>query len=164
MRNERDVTSENDIRAIQATINDHRTMIEDNKIAIINMINNGSVNNNFQRYFARDRQASVAPRLNDWRDILLLFVSLFVASQVLYYCLCQVQLKPCDFLIAQMLQRHQKSQKIKQQTVSNSPLHGENFPQQASTNVYPTLPRKSQPTPSPLLETAYGPIAAIHRG
>ena len=40
LREKRDYTGDMDIEAIQTTINDHKTMIEDNRIMIYNIINN----------------------------------------------------------------------------------------------------------------------------
>jgi hypothetical protein len=115
LREKRDNTGNVDIKAIQATINDHRTMIEDNRIMIYNMINN-SINNTSVQQAISNHYSTAAPMWNSWRDIALIFVTFVAFVQVIYYCACQVKLRPCDYLVSRTLQRHDTRQSQKQRS------------------------------------------------
>jgi hypothetical protein len=102
-----------DIKAIQATVNDHRTMIQDNRLMINNIVNN-AINNNTIRQAISNHYSNTVPIWNSWRDVALIFVVCVSLAQIIYCCACQVKLRPCDYLLSRIVQRYDGRQSEKQ--------------------------------------------------
>jgi hypothetical protein len=112
LRRKRDNNDSMDIKAIQAKINDHHTMIEDNRIMINNIINNSVNNNNIQEVIAT-HYSTAAPVWSSWRDVAIVFVVCVSFAQIIYFCACQVKLRPCDYFISSIFKRYHTRQSVK---------------------------------------------------
>jgi len=88
-RHKRDVNAgTNDIRALQTTVNDHRSMIE-------YLINN-SINATFVSEAINHYHNSTAPTLTSWRDLVdLLFIALVLLA-LLYFLIFRAGFSKCD--------------------------------------------------------------------
>jgi hypothetical protein len=87
-----------DIKAIQATINDHRTMIS-------NIINNSINSSNIQQAVL-NHYSNTAPVCNSWRDVALIFLLFIAFVQILCCCACQVKLRLWDYFVSNISRRH----------------------------------------------------------
>jgi hypothetical protein len=96
IREKRDNTGNVDIKAIQATISDHRTMIEDNRIMIYNMLNN-SINNTSVQQAISNQYSTAAPIWNSWRDIALIFMTFVAIVQIIYCYVCTIIASIIDY-------------------------------------------------------------------
>ncbi|CAF1413895.1 unnamed protein product [Rotaria sordida] len=93
LRTRRDVDPNKiDIKAIHATVNDHRTMI--------NYLINNSVNTTMLGDAILDHHKKTGPILSSWRDIFhLLFIIIFVGF-ILYFFICRTGLFPQRYCIS----------------------------------------------------------------
>mgnify|MGYP001096358022 CR=1 FL=1 len=124
LRKSRDINDNIDVNAIQTTINDHRTLIEDNRLMINNIINNPINNTNLQQIISY-HYATQTPIWNSWRDVALIFVTTIIIIQIICICVSQIKLKPCDYAVSRILDRHvtRESQKQRQSIRSPSTDH-----------------------------------------
>ena len=102
-----------DIKAIQAKINDHHTMIEDNRIMISNIINTSINSDSIQQVIA-SHYSTKAPIWSSWRDVVIIFVVCVAIVQIIYFCACQVKLRPFDYFISSIFKRYNTRQSVKQ--------------------------------------------------
>lgn len=91
-RRNTDASGNIDVRALQTTINDHRTMI--------NYLVNNSINATYVTEAIRDHHSSAGPILSSWRDLIDLFTLSFFIFCFIYYCICRTGISPCDKMIA----------------------------------------------------------------
>lgn len=112
LRQKRDNVGTMDIKAIQTTINDHKTMIEDNRVMIFNIINS-SINTNNIKEAVTSHYTNAPPMWSSWRDSALVFVTTVIMIQVISFCAFYVKLKPCDLIISRILKRYDTRQSTK---------------------------------------------------
>lgn len=89
-RHRRDNSGSIDIKAVQATINDHRTMIDDHRVMINNIMNN-SMNVDTIQQAVSNHYSNAAPARDSWRDMALIFLLFIAMIEILYFCVCQVK-------------------------------------------------------------------------
>lgn len=99
--------STNNIYALQSTINDHRTIIDDHRKMIHYLMNNTVNITQLNQYYA-DQHASTTPIWSSWRDLSLLFM-LFMGL-ALIFCLLFKRLHLLDRLTSFLLRRQQSKQ------------------------------------------------------
>lgn len=112
LRQKRNNVDTMDIKAIQTTINDHKTMIEDNRVMIYNVINS-SINTNNIKEAVVNHYTNAPPIWSSWRDCALILVTIVTVIQIISFCTYHVQLKPCDFIISRILQRYENRPSVK---------------------------------------------------
>lgn len=111
------VASTNNIYALQSTINDHRTMIDDHRKMIHYLINNTVNVTHLNQYYA-DQHASTRPIWRSWRDLCLLLLIFIFLSLIIIFVIKRV--KPMDRLTAILLRRHEQKQKTEEiSTIDN---------------------------------------------
>ena len=103
LRRKRDTSDNTDIKAIVATINDHRTIMDDHRTMINNIINN-SINTNLIQRAVAYHYSNIPPAWNSWRDIALVVLLLALFVQIFYWCVCHVKLRPWDYFISRIFQ------------------------------------------------------------
>ncbi|CAF0796223.1 unnamed protein product [Adineta steineri] len=80
-----------DIKALQATVNDHRSMI--------NVMMNNSMNATFIDAAFINSQKRTGPILTSWRDLVdLVTIAIFIGI-IAYYCFCRSRCNPCHKII-----------------------------------------------------------------
>ena len=111
------VASTNNIYALQSTINDHRTMIDDHRKMIHYLINNTVNVTHLNQYYA-DQHASTRPIWRSWRDLCLLLLIFIFLLLIIIFVIKRV--KPMDRLTAILLRRHEQKQKTEEiSTIDN---------------------------------------------
>lgn len=107
----RDVNAETiDIKALVATINDHRTMI--------NYLVNNTVNTTIVSNAIMDHHTKTMPILSSWRDSLLILLSVIVFGGIIRLFFKSKGPNPCDSLFLCLLSRataHGNKQEQQQQ-------------------------------------------------
>ncbi len=102
-----DIASTSNVYALQSTINDHRTIIDDHH-NIINYLMNNTVNiTHLNNYYAEQHKNST-PIWSSWRDISLLLL-IFICFCIIIYHLV-IRLHPVDMLTSILLRRYQNNQ------------------------------------------------------
>ncbi|CAF2782327.1 unnamed protein product [Rotaria sp. Silwood2] len=81
-----------DIKAIHATVNDHRTMI--------NYLINNSVNTTMLGEAILDHHSKAGPILSSWRDIFHLLFIIILIGFVVYFLICRTGLFPQRYCIS----------------------------------------------------------------
>ena len=106
-----DTASTNHIYALQSTINDHRTMIDDHR-RMIRFIMNTTVNITQFNGFFKEHLAQTLPIWKSWRDLSILLLVALAIGSILYLCI--VYLHPLDLLTQMFVRRHEKKQRRRQ--------------------------------------------------
>lgn len=110
---EQTVASTNNIYALQSTINDHRTMIDDHRKMIYYLMNN-TVNITQLSQHYTDEHSRRAPIWQSWRDVALLL--LLVIFLTIGICFVIQRLRLLDLLTMALLRRqHHKRSGVKRQ-------------------------------------------------
>lgn len=81
-----------DIKALQTTINDHRTMI--------NYLVNNSINATYISTAFKDHHIETGPLWKSWRDILIILESVLLIGILIYLSITSKRSSICDPLIA----------------------------------------------------------------
>lgn len=81
-----------DIKALQTTINDHRTMI--------NYLVNNSINATYVTSAFKDQHIETGPILKSWRDILIILEAIVLIGILIYLSMTSKRSTICDPLIA----------------------------------------------------------------
>lgn len=96
--------SSSHVFALQATMNDHRTIIDDHR-TMINYLMNNSVNvTQLSQHFAEQHSKS-GPIWRSWRDVSLVFLAIICVSMLIY--LLVIHIRPLELLTSFLLRRHQ---------------------------------------------------------
>ncbi len=141
LRQKRDSTDNTDIKAIVATVNDHRTMIDDHRTMINNIINN-SINTNNLQTVVSNHYSKTTPIWTSWRDIVLIFLLSKAIIEIFYCCICHVKFKPWDYLVSLIFERHQirqsaKERKVSRRSIHNNTLNMEHINKSKERTMYP---------------------------
>src|SRR5207302_473959 len=100
------------IYALQSTINDHRTIIDDHR-KMINYLMNNTINITQLNDYYTDQHSKLTPLWTSWRDISLLLL-IFIYLCTIIYILVR-RFRPLDVLTSVLLRRRQNKQQEKQQ-------------------------------------------------
>lgn len=103
-----DTASTNHIYALQSTINDHRTMIDDHR-RMIHYIMNTTVNITQFNEFFKEHLTQTRPIWKSWRDLSIMLLVALAIGLILYLAI--VYLHPLDLLTQMLLQRHEKKRR-----------------------------------------------------
>ena len=83
-----------DVKALQATINDHRTMI--------NYLVNNSINATYVTDAVKDHHIETGPIFRSWRDTLLILLCMAVLGNFIYTSMCGSRANVCDSLLGML--------------------------------------------------------------
>ena len=109
-----DSAATSNIYALQSTVNDHRTMIDDHRRMMHHLINNTVNVTQFYEYYA-EQHSNTKPIWKSWRDITLVAV-LVVGLGVLVYVVV-VWCQPLNLLTAVLMRRHEKKAVVRPKMV-----------------------------------------------
>ncbi|CAF1521412.1 unnamed protein product [Adineta ricciae] len=114
----RELTANNDIKALQTTINDHRVMIE---YLFNNSINESTLTKTFQDHSPRP------PTFSSWRDIIDMICIIIIIGALIHFLICIHGNPLCDRIISclfrPILRRTQIQNKPIHQRISPLPNH-----------------------------------------
>lgn len=129
---EQTVASTNNIYALQSTINDHRTMIDDHRKMIHYLINNTVNVTHLNQYYA-DQHARSSPIWHSWRDLLLIILVFIGCCCILGFIIKQFHV--LDRLTTILLRR--REHKHKERPIIVNKNHPHPLPEPASfVNAY----------------------------
>jgi hypothetical protein len=111
------------VYALQSTINDHRTIIDDHR-KMINYIMNNTINITQLNDYYAEQHTKTLPIWKSWRDISLLLL-IFICFCILIYILAK-RFHPLEALTSVLLRRHQnkQQQQLQPQTKINNEKKG----------------------------------------
>ena len=95
------------VYALQSTINDHRTIIDDHR-KMINYLMNNTINITQLNDYYAEQHSKATPVWTSWRDISLLLL-VFICVCTLIYILAK-RFHPLEALTSILLRRHQNKQ------------------------------------------------------
>ena len=107
-----DTASSNHIFALQSTINDHRTVIDDHRRMINYLINNTVNITHLNEYYA-EKHSNTSPLWKSWRDVLLLLL-VFICLGLMVYLLV-IRFRPFHLLTSAIIRQHENKQQRQQQ-------------------------------------------------
>ena len=109
LRTKRDDTpaTANHVFALQSTINDHRTIIDDHH-RMINYLMNNTVNITQLNQYYTEQHSKITPHWKSWRDISLLLLMVIFICAFIY--LLASRFRPLDALMSILVRRHQTKQ------------------------------------------------------
>ena len=125
LHTKRDDTNNIDIKALKAAVENNRFSIDDHKL-IINNIINSSINSNNVQEVVHKFYKTMPPVLYSWRDLLLIVIVLIIIIRILFYCICNIKLRPFDYLVSLILQRHNKRHSLWEETMSRPSTRNNN--------------------------------------
>lgn len=122
--------------ALQSTINDHRTIIDDHRKMIHYLMNN-TVNITQLNNYYTEQHIKTKPHWKSWRDVLLLLLMVILVCAFIY--LFASRLQPLDALTSLFVRRHQT--KLQQRTESlNKKPKARHDHQDIQVSIVPTTP------------------------
>ena len=104
MKRNQDSDTSSHVYALQATIKDHRTIIDDHRTMINYLLNNTVNVTQFNQNFA-NQHSQTGPMWKSWRDVSL--VLLIIYNLFLSIFIIMIRLKPLELLTSFIVRRHQ---------------------------------------------------------
>jgi len=99
--------STNNVYALQSTINDHRTIIDDHR-KMINYLMNNTINITQLNQHYTEQHTNTTPIWKSWRDVSLLLLIFISFCAIIVFLV--IRFHPIDILTSILLRRHQNKQ------------------------------------------------------
>lgn len=137
MKRDRDTASGSHVYALQSTIKDHRTIIDDHR-TMINYLMNNTVNvTQFNQHFT-DQHSRTGPIWTSWRDLSLIL--LIISNLFMFISIIVIRLKPLELLTSFLLRRHEsKQQQVNMTQKKNRMVRG--YPSEGELDDISTIDR-----------------------